>query len=128
LWSQLKHHIPNVLFLLDLVFLNLRIYLHFRYETSIPTHVLIIISVLKGNFCVLQLACGALGCSGSSSTKDSSMTPCSVHSLFVLCVSWKWLLFVLFVLHLSVGVFFFFGSDSEVMNDHVIEKIQVNDK
>jgi hypothetical protein len=75
---------------------------------------------------VLQLACGALHCSRSSSAQDSSITPCSVHSLFFLCVSWKWLLFVLFCVAFECHGFF--GSDFEVMNGHGIEKKEVNNK
>jgi hypothetical protein len=80
-------------------------------------HVLILVLALKGTFCVIQLACGALRCSRSSSARDSSMTPCSAQSLFVLCVSWKWLLFVVVFL-----------SDFEVLNGHGIEKKEVIDK
>jgi hypothetical protein len=41
-----------------------------------------------------------------------------VHSLFIFCVSWKWLLFVLFVLPWRV-VF-------AVTSDHGIEKKELN--
>jgi hypothetical protein len=64
-----------------IIFLDLRIYLHFRYETSIPMHVLILVLALEGNLCVLQIACGALRCSSSSSARDSSLMPRSVHPL-----------------------------------------------
>jgi hypothetical protein len=55
----------------------------------------------------------------------------SAHSLFILCVSlvicgWKWLLFVLSVLHSSI--FNFFGSYFEVTKDHGIEQKEVNNK
>jgi hypothetical protein len=72
---------------------------------------------------MLQLACGALHCSRLSFARYSSRTPCSVHSLFVLCISWKWLLFVLFVLCRSS-----FGSDFEVTNGHGVEKKEVYDE
>jgi hypothetical protein len=47
-----------------------------------------------------------------------------IHSLFILCVSWKWsLFFFVCVLHSSVVGF---GSDFEVINGHGIEKKEVN--
>jgi hypothetical protein len=52
----------------------------------------------------------------------------SAHSLFALCDSWNWLLFVLSVLCFSVILFFFSGSNSEVMNAHDTKMKEVNNK
>jgi hypothetical protein len=77
---------------------------------------------------MLQLACGALRCSRSSSAWYSSMTPCSVP-LSVLCSSFAsvgsgYCLFSL----CCVLVLYFSGSDFEVMNGHSVEKKEVNEK
>jgi hypothetical protein len=54
-------------------------------------HVLILVLALKGNFCVLQLPCGALRCSRSSSARYSSMMLCSVQwNVSIMESCWWW--------------------------------------
>jgi hypothetical protein len=79
---------------LDLGFLDLKIYPHFRYETSIHTLVLILVLALKGYFSVLQLTRGALCCSRSSSAQYSSMMLCSVQWNVSITKSCRWWRFI----------------------------------